>query len=353
MTTAKKSKTTKATKTNTKTKTNPTALVKKMQAESQTKMAIWKQQDIANESVMKSWGSRLKQTKIKMKELEEITQRITLRLLMQAYSVYNEVVKTELADEFFGAVWSELYKEGVKVQSNTPNASLVIRYICPSSISTKTISNYAKVLEAADYNKIKPEQFVEWVNHKTMTRVIEDQRNIENNKETREEKLARARAVIMRLIEVRETKPEHSWKTTAWSAEKQISKKGLWVGIGNAHRVLDGGSNFNASMNLVMMLPLNVDMEKYILNTYARVIVDSIDKHEKTMNELEEKVWADKLWEQLVSATHEESIKQDEYWSDRMQAARYEEQKDFIKEISQPKSKARLKKKKQTAKKPK
>ena len=349
---------TKSTKVNNTKKTAvtiKTSLVKELQVKTKndynTKLAIWKEEEKANDLVMRAWGSRLVDTKIKMKKLEEITQRITLKLLMQAYSVYNEVVQTELADEFFGVIWNELYKEGIKVQSNTPNASLVIRYICPSSISTKTISNYAKVLEAADHNKIKPEQFVDWVNYKTMTRVIEDQRNIENNKETREEKLARARAVIMRLIQLRETKPEHSWKTTSWAAEKQLSEKGLWVGIGNAHRILDGGTNFNANMNLVMMLPLNVDMEKYILNTYARVIVDNIDKHEKTMNEVEEKAWADELWEQLVSATHEESIKQDEYWSNRQQAALYENQQDFIKEVADPKRKARLKKQKQATKK--
>lgn len=329
------------------TKTKSVATKKQINAlvtqSNEHKLAVWKETETANELVMKDWGKRLSHTKQKMGELQEIVERITIKLLNEAYSVYSEVVKSDLADEFFGAVWNELYKEGIKVQRNTPNASLVIRYICGASISTKTISNYAKVLEGADYNDVKPEQFIAWVQHKTMTRVIEDQRNIENNTETRAEKMARARAVIMRLIEARETKPEHSWKTTAWQAEKQISEKGLWVGIGNAHRILDGGSNFNASMNLIMMLPLNAEMERHILNIYARTIVDGIDYYEKKINEMEEALWADELWEKLVSAGYEESIKQDEYWSNRQQAALYEDQQEFAKFVKDKKKKSKKK----------
>lgn len=301
------------------------------------KLAVWKETETANELVMKDWGGRLATTKATMDKLNKKYEEYLVGLLRDAYSVYSEVIKSDLAEDFFGALWHQLYKDGIKVQSNTPNASLVVRYICGASISTKTVSNYAKVLEGADYNNIKPEQFVAWVQHKTMTRVIEDQRNIENNTETRAEKMARARAVIMRLIEARETKPEHSWKTTAWQAEKQISPQGLWVGIGNAHRILDGGSNFNASMNLVMMLPLNAEMERHILNIYARTIVDGIDYYEKKMNEMEEALWADELWEKLVSAGYEESVKQDEYWSNRQQATMFESQQEFAKFVKEKK----------------
>jgi hypothetical protein len=320
-----------------KTKKQLLALTQQSEEVRQHKLAVWKETETANELVMKDWGGRLATTKVRMEKLNKKYEELLLVLLNEAYSVYREVIKSDLADDFFSALWNQLYKDGIKVQSNTPNASLVVRYICGASISTKTVSNYAKVLEGANYNNIKPEQFVAWVQHKTMTRVIEDQRNIENNTETRAEKMARARAVIMRLIEARETKPEHSWKTTAWHAEKQLSKDGLWVGIGNAHRILDGGSNFNASMNLVMMLPLNAEMERHILNIYAKTIVDGIEYYEKQMNEIEEKLWAEELWEKLVSAGYEESVKQDEYWSNRQQATMFESQQEFAKFVKEKK----------------
>ena len=88
-------------------------------------------------------------------------------------------------------------------------------------------------------------------------------------------------------------------------------------------------------MNLVMMLPLNAEMERHILNIYARTIVDGIDYYEKKMNEMEETLWADELWEKLVSAGYEESVKQDEYWSNRQQASMFESQQEFAKFVKE------------------
>jgi len=317
-----------------KTQKQITALVKQS---NETKLAVWKETETANMVVLRDWGGRLTTTKVRMEKLNKKYEDLLLVLLNEAYSVYSEVVKSDLADDFFSSLWNQLHKDGIKIQKNTPNASLVIRYICGTAISPKTVSNYAKVLEGADYNSIKPKQFVAWVQHKTMTRVIENQRNIENNVETRAEKMSRARAVIMRLIEARETKPIFSWTTTAWQAEKQISESGLWIGIGNAHRILDGGSNFNASMNMTMMLPFNPEMERHILNIYAREIVDSVDYYEQQIKEMEDNLWADELWEKLVVAGYEESVKQDDYWSNRQQAGMFENQKEFIEEVVKPK----------------
>ena len=325
-----------------KTQKQITALVKQS---NETKLAVWKETETANMVVLRDWGGRLTTTKVRMEKLNKKYEELLLVLLNEAYSVYSEVIKSDLADDFFSSLWNQLHKDGIKIQKNTPNASLVIRYICGTAISTKTVSNYAKVLEGADYNSIKPKQFVAWVQHKTMTRVIENQRNIENNVETRAEKMSRARAVIMRLIEARETKPIFSWTTTAWQAEKQISESGLWIGIGNAHRILDGGSNFNASMNMTMMLPFNPEMERHILNIYAREIVDSVDYYEQQIKEMEDNLWADELWEKLVGAGYEESVKQDDYWSNRQQAGMYENQKEFIEKVVKPKQANKGKKK--------
>jgi hypothetical protein len=319
------------------TKEQISELVNQSDAVREHKLAVWKETEVANDLALNDWAQRLTSTKNKMEKLKEIVERITTKLLDEAYSVYSEVIKSELADDFFGALWNQLRKDGIKVQSNTPSASLVIRYICGPTISTKTISNYAKVLEGADYNNIKTEQFIDWLNHKTMTRVIEDQRNIESNVETRAEKMARARILVMRIIEAREKIPEFSWTTTNWQAEQEISEQGLWIGIGNAYRILDGGHNFNASMNLILRLPINIEMERHILNIYAKTIVDAVDYWEEKMNGIDREVWADKLWEQIVSAGFEEADKSNEKWSNRQQAARYENQQEFNKFVKEKK----------------
>ena len=55
------------------------------------------------------------------------------------------------------------------------------------------------------------------------------------------------------------------------------------------------------------------------------------------MNDLEEKIWADELWEKLVSAGYEDSVKQDEYWSNRRQATLFESQQEFAKFVKERK----------------
>jgi hypothetical protein len=47
-------------------------------------------------------------------------------------------------------------------------------------------------------------------------------------------------------------------------------------------------------------------MEKRILNIYAETIVDYVEKWEKKIDELEESVWADELWDKLVNVGYEE-----------------------------------------------
>ena len=122
-----------------KTQKQITALVQRSNVTQEHKLAVWKETETANELVMKDWGSRLAGTKATMAKLNKRYEDILIGLLNDAYGVYSEVVKSDLADDFFGALWHELRKDGIKVQSNTPNASLVIRYICGATISTKTI----------------------------------------------------------------------------------------------------------------------------------------------------------------------------------------------------------------------
>lgn len=273
----------------------------------QTQLAVIEPKQTTEETVMGVWIKKLSVTKQRMEKLNDIHKNILGELLKEAFVVYSEAVKTDLGEDFFAALRYELYDKKIKIQKNTPNASLVIRYICGGEVSNKTISEYAKVLENAVHNKIKSGQFVEWLQRKTMTRVIQDQRAIDKNVDTRSEKMARARLVVMRLIEARETKPLHSWKTKEWDAQQQISENGLWIGIGNATRALDGSKQLNANMNLVMMLPLNMEMEKRILNVYAETIVDDVEYWEKQIRKLEEKVWGEELWEKLVSIGDEDS----------------------------------------------
>jgi hypothetical protein len=325
-------------------KSSPTILVKQilLKAENENRMVEWEDKEKQKKLVIGDWAKRLTSTKLRLEKLNNAYIDVLLKLLQEAYAVYGEVIRHDLADEFFAELRGQLHSAGIKIQSNTPDASLVIRYICGNGYSSKSFSQYSRVLQAAEYNQIEPTNFVDWVKDKTMTKVVDEYRALENNTETRAERMSRARRVVMRLIEARETKPLLSGKTTAWKAERMLGKEGLWIGIGNATRRMDR-ENFYADINLAFLLPPNIDIEIFIINVLAREIVDSVEKYENEIATLEESVWADALWERLVNAGFEESDKSNEYWSNRQQAQRFEDQQEFFAFVKEKKQTKKIK----------
>lgn len=311
-------------------------VVKKLALKTTQYQERYKEWEIAErdkEEAIRGWARRLAETKSKMRQVNEQYKKLMLEFLQEAYAVYVEIESSDYADDFYANVRWELKTNNIKIQSNTPNAGLVIRYVCGSDIATKTISDYSRVLEGAARNKISPIVFAEWVKEKTMTKVIEDERAASSNAETYAERLKRARLVVLRALEARETKPLISQKTTAWAAEKMLSRDGLWLAIGNARRRFDRES-FYADINILAMLTPNIDLEIYIVNQLAKPFVANVEKYEAMINEMEEKLWADQLWEKMVSAGDEESRKADLWWANKQQASRFENEgefRDFVK----------------------
>jgi hypothetical protein len=312
------------------------AVVQKLRLKSSNYQEMYDNWEVAErdkEEVIKGWARRLVETKNKMRQVNEQYKKLMLGFLQEAYAVYLEIENSEYADEFYANVRWQLKTDEIKIQSNTPNAGLVIRFVCGAEIATKTISDYSRVLEGARRNEISPTTFGEWVKSKTMTKVIEDERAASSNAETYADRLKRARLVVLRALEARETKPLISQKTTAWAAEKMLSRDGLWLAIGNARRRFDRES-FYADINILAMLTPNIDLEIYIVNQLAKPFVANVEKYEAMINEMEEKVWADELWEMLVSAGDEESRKADLWWANKQQASRFEDEgefRDFVK----------------------
>lgn len=317
-----------------KSTTNNTAvaIVKKLELKNPANQALveqWEIQEREKEDVIRSWVRRLAETKNKMQQVNEQYKRLMTGFLQEAYAVYLEIESSDYDDEFYANVRWQLREAGIKIQTNTPNAGLVIRYVCGADIATKTISDYSRVLEGAKRNEIHPSAFVDWLKEKTMTKVIADERAATNNTETYSDRLKRARLVVLRVLEARETKPIISQKTTAWAAEKMLSRDGLWLAVGNATRRHDR-ENFYADINLILMLTPNIDLEIYIVNQLAKNFVDDVEKYEKTINEMEEAVWAEEFWEMMVSAGNEESKKTNLWWANKQQASRFEDQSEFL-----------------------
>jgi hypothetical protein len=311
-----------------------------LSAEREQQLAEWHQRQAADDAVLRGWGRRLATTRKNITKLDEQYRDIRFKFIQEAYAVFKEAVKHDLADVFFGAVRGQLLKEGIKIQSNTPDAALIVRLVFGADASTKSVSEYAKVMQAAIARDIRVDTFSEWLKKETLTKVLADQRAVEAETETPKDRLERARRLILRLLDIRETKPIIKHSTTAHAAEGMLGRHyGLCVAIGHASRRVDR-SSFYADVNLSMVLPVSLDFEIYIVDKLARYIIRDVEEHESKINSLEESVWADQLYERLVAAGDEEIDANNEYWSNRQQAALAEDQQEFIKAIKNKKSKS-------------
>ena len=120
--------------------------------------------------------------------------------MQEAYAVYKEAQAHELAESLFANVRVALKKLDIKIQSNTPDASLIVKLVFGADASTKSVSEYSKVLEAAVSRGVKSDMFAEWLKQETLTKVVADQRAEVKELETPKDRLDRARRLILRMM---------------------------------------------------------------------------------------------------------------------------------------------------------
>jgi hypothetical protein len=309
-----------------------------LSAEREQQLVEWKQREDADDAVLRDWGQRLSVTRKKVVNLNRQYRELLYGFLQDAYAVYKEIAKHELSDSFFAHVRGELLKQNIKIQSNTPDASLIVRLVFGAEESSKSVSEYGKVLQAAVDREVRSDKFAEWLKQETLTKVLADQRAIEAATETPKDRLERARRVILRLMDLREAKPIITHSTTAHTAAQYLGRHyGLCVAIGHASRRMDRES-FYADINLSMVIPVSLDFEIYIVDKLARYIIKEVEEYELKINSLAESVWAEELYERLIAASDEEIDANNEYWSNRQQAQLYEDQQEFARLVKKKKS---------------
>jgi hypothetical protein len=301
--------------------------------EREQQLADWKKKEAADEAVLRDWGQRLASTRKRVVKLNEQYRDLLYKFIQEAYAVYKEAAVHELADDFFAAVRGELLRQGIKVQSNTPDASLVIRLVFGVDASTKSVSEYGKVLTAAVARNIAVDTFAEWLKKETLTKVLADQRAVEAEAETPKDRLDRARRVILRMLDIREAVPIIRHSTTAHNAEQMLGRHyGLCLAIGHASRRMDRES-FYADVNFSLIMPVSLDFEIYIVDKLSRYILRDLETYESKIDKLADDVWADEVYERLVAASEEEIDANNEYWANRQQAQMYEDQQEFMQVI--------------------
>jgi len=146
------------------------------------------------------------------------------------------------------------------------------------------------------------------------------------------------------MLEIRETKPIVKFTTIEHTAERQLLGRelGLCVMLGYAYRKFGRGDDaLDVDINLNFLLPPSLDFEIVIIDKLARYIIRDVEKYEAAITDAEEQQWAEDVWERLVASCYSEVKKNKEYWGNRQQAARFEDQHQFIEEVVKPKRKKR------------
>ena len=301
--------------------TATTAVAVTLSAEREAQLAQWKLQAATNTAVLTDWGQRLSRTHQKVRKLNKQYRDLLYGFLQEAYAVYKEVDAHELSDKFYSNVRGALLNQGIKTQGNTPNAALIVRLVFGADAAKKSVSEYSTVMQAAAQQRIASDQFAAWLKQKTITKVLADQRAAQIEQATPATRLERARRVILRLLDIRETKPIITHTTTAHAAEGMLGRHhGLCVAIGYASRRMDR-SSFYADVNLSMVLPVSLDFEIYIVDKLARYIINDVEQYESQIDSLEESVWGDMLFAQLIAAVDAEVDTNAQRWAARQQSA--------------------------------
>jgi hypothetical protein len=328
-----------------KPKKTSTALIAKpikLNAEHEARVAEWRAQELAKEGFITVWAKKLTTTAKKVRDLNQQYHKILYKQLQDAYEVYDNVLRSEHCDDFFANLRGALYAQGFKIQSNTTDSALIIRYVFGANTQTKTIHDYSRALEGARYDSVDTDKFAEWLERKTITKVIEEQRAIKREIETPAERLDRARRVVLRMLEIRETKPIVKFTTTEHTAERRLLGKdlGLCVMLGYAYRKFGRGDDaLDVDINLNFLLPPSLDFEIVIVDKLARYIIRDVEKYEADITDAEEQQWAEDVWERLVASCDAEVAKNKEYWANRQQAALAEDQYEFAKLVKERKRK--------------
>jgi hypothetical protein len=142
------------------------------------------------------------------------------------------------------------------------------------------------------------------------------------------------------MLEIRETKPIIKFTTIEHTAERQLLGRelGLCVMLGYAYRKFGRGDDaLDVDINLNFLFPPSLDFEIVIVDKLARYIIRDVEKYETDITDAEEQQWAEDVWERLVASCDAEVERNKEYWANRQQAQRAEDQYEFAKLVKEKK----------------
>lgn len=256
-------------------------------------------------NTIRDWAIKLRKTRTNIRELQRQYRDILYQNLQEAYQVYIEATQSAYCEKFFEILRGQLLWDGIKIQKNTTNAALIIYHVSEEEVVTKTVHDWSSALIVAENNNVPADQFTNWIKSKTITGAVKERRELESNEDEKRDRMYRARRIVLRLLEGRETKPLATFTHTAHEIERNyVSATGLVVALGTARRKDDRGS-FYGDVNLTLMFAPSRAFEIKLLDHLAKEIVDKVEYYERKFDELDEQEWGEEVWERLVACEEE------------------------------------------------
>lgn len=281
----------------------------------------------------------LKQAETIRHRFEKDSKRQKTKLyesLRDCYGIFEAVENSTDPDSFYAHIKSYLLCTEHKLQSNTPDEGLLIRFTF-GKLSTKQISEYGTILRHARTTKVSKDNFVEWLSSLTITGALQSARSSGSN--DRKERLARARILLMRLFDLREEWPLGYFDYPEHLAAKQVHlPDDLIFVIARGVRNFDRGvpstlagmyGHSTVKISALHFIPPNIDLAIEMVDRLAKFVEPYVEEYEDQLQQVQEEKWGDDLTHQLLERELGEAYKSADRWANRMQASIAHDQVEF------------------------
>lgn len=248
--------------------------------------------------------------------------------LRDCYGIFEAVENSSDPDSFYLHIKSYLMFTEHKLQSNTPDEGLLVRFTF-GNLSKKQISEYGTILRYAREIKVSKNNFVAWLTKSTMTGVLQSARAAGSN--DRKERLGRARVLLMQLFDLRQEWPLAYFDYPEHLAAKQVHLPDDLIfviarGVRNFDRGVPGTledmeGHSTAKIAALHFIPPNIDIAIDMVDRLARFVEPYLEEFEAQLQQVQEEKWGDDLTHLLMERELGEAYKSADRWADRMQAA--------------------------------
>ena len=298
-----------------------TAPLIEITAESKQRMAAWEAKEKLQDEEVEKWVKEIAKAKEVLSNSRAAHNAERFNAVNAAYAIYSQAQDSGIGEVLYNKLASNLKQLGVKVQANTTDAALVIRTIFGPSLTPIQVLRFASCLRYARDCQVQPSDFIDWYKKTSIKVAVESQQSKVSADDDRKERLRRARTLILRYFEVKETSPFATIPMLAWQAEKYLSQgNNLCLMLGTAVRKMDRQSDY-ADLLVSLILPPSIELDKLIVDRYAKHIMSQVDYFEEKISALEEKIWAEELHERLRQAEYDEVERANLYWAKKKLAA--------------------------------